>query len=305
MINNICDHIREHGLYSGLKLSGTRGIELSLMTAGKRWNFGQKPFTEDWDVLILLDACRYDLFQEFASDHSIYNSFSSIESRYSCASTSIEWIRKVYRDGPRDVLSDTHLVSANGWEPKELNLEIFGTVSPVWEYESENKPTIPPDVVTDAAINAGRTTDCSRMIVHYMQPHAPFLHVPGKYDSINERPGDGKSQNVWEGLREGKFDQDEVWNDYGQNLLTGLDEVERLVSNVSGKCIISADHANALGEWGVYGHPKYVIHPTVKKVPWVRFEATDKQTSDPEQPVEKGVTDVDVESHLRDLGYVV
>lgn len=304
-ISGAVQRIQEHGVFTGSKVAGSEGIELLWRRVGKHVNYGEGPFTADWDILILLDACRYDLFEEFALNHSIANKFESVDSRYSPASTSIEWMNKVYKKAPQSILEDIHLVSGNGFEPQELDLDKFGAVSPVWEAHDSELKTIPPDRVTDAAIHAGRNTNCSRLIVHYMQPHAPFSHCLGKYNSVNEKPGQGRSQNVWEGLRTGQFDHENVWQDYGENLRTALDEVERLVTNISGSTVISADHGNAIGQWGVYGHPGHAPIPSLKRVPWVRLEASDNETVFPENPVTTGVSDTDVEDHLRDLGYVM
>lgn len=302
-VSGVNKRISEHGLSKGLQVSVSEGAEIILEDIGEHLNYGRSPFHEEWDILVLLDACRSDLFFEFGSDHPLYSRFTSVESRYSPASTSMEWMQKVYRDAPEDVLADTHLVSANGWEPKELTLSEFGAISPVWEHHDTDIGTIRPDRVTDAAIHAGRRTNCSKIIVHYMQPHAPFLHAPGKYDSVNQKPGEGKSQNVWEGLREGRYSVDEVWEDYGKNLVAVLNEVERLAENIDGEMVVSADHANALGEFGVYGHPSFVPVPALKRVPWARLRATDSNTSQPGDPITPGVSDRNVEEHLRDLGY--
>lgn len=302
-VSGACNRIRKHGPLAGLRVALSEGIEIFLQRIGQHVNYGESPFNEDWDILILLDACRYDLFKEYAPKHDLYSEFNSIESRYSPASTTKEWIRKVYHDGSEDVLAETHLVSANGFEQEELSLSKFGEITPVWEHHDSKLGTIPPDVVTDAAIHVGRTTDCSKLIVHYMQPHAPFVHASGKFDSVNEAPAEGKSQNIWEGLRTGRFELDNVWSDYGKNLLTALDEVERLVQNINGKVAISADHANAIGEFGVYGHPSYVPLPSLKRVPWVCLQATDEQTDHPDDPIMPGVTGSDLDEHLHDLGY--
>lgn len=40
-----------------------------------------------------------------------------------------------------------------------------------------------------------------------------------------------------------------------KKLIRGLDEVEKIVRNSEGNIIIISDHGNALGEWGLYGHP--------------------------------------------------
>lgn len=303
-LRGIYRNLQMKGLRKGLRLSYSVGSELFLSWVGESWNYGKAPFEEEWDVLVLLDACRFDLFDEFVTNHQIYERLKRVDSRYSCASTSREWIKKVYAEAPDYKLLDIHLVSANGWEPRELDLSVFGGVTPVWEHHDPELGTVPPEVVTDAAINTGRTSECSRLVIHYMQPHAPFIHVSGKYNSVNKAPGEGKSQNVWEGLRQGEYDVDEVWADYGQNLLAVLDEVERLVDNIDGSVVITADHGNAIGEFGIYGHPSHVPLPSLKRVPWARLEAQDENTSEPDSPETPGISDADVEDHLRNLGYV-
>jgi hypothetical protein len=138
-----------------------------------------------------------------------------------------------------------------------------------------------------------------------MQPHAPFLNSLGKYDSINKNKGEGNSQNVWSGLQQGKYTKEEIWSDYGQNLRMVLDEVKRLVNNIDGSVVISADHGNAIGEFGIYGHPGYVPVPALKRVPWVRLDAADNWTVEPENPIKPGLSNTQVEEHLQDLGYII
>jgi hypothetical protein len=162
----------------------------------------------------------------------------------------------------------------------------------------------PPKAVTDAAIQEYRTRSPDKLVVHYEQPHAPFLHSPSKYDASGD--GRGGTQDVWEGLRKGRYDKDKVWEDYGKNLLTVLDDVETLIENVSGTVVVSSDHGNAMGKWGVYGHPKNVPVPVVKKVPWAVTEGLGNDTY--ELPKDVGESDVriddsQIKDHLKDLGY--
>ena len=119
-------------------------------------------------------------------------------------------------------------------------------------------------------------------------------------------PGGG-SHDVWFGLQLGEFDREEVWHDYGKNLLRVLDEVERLVKHVSGSVVITADHANAMGEFGQYGHPGYVPVPALKRVPWVRLTG-EGEPYNPEELVleepESGDTDEMVKDRLESLSYL-
>jgi len=69
--------------------------------------------------------------------------------------------------------------------------------------------------------------------------------------------------------------------------------------------IISADHGNAVGEWGVYGHPVGFPHPAVKRVPWVETEANDSHGHTPKiQSTASSEVETKAKERLRDLGYL-
>ncbi|WP_197052403.1 hypothetical protein [Halobellus rufus] len=176
----------------------------------------------------------------------------------------------------------------------------------LWEVEVEDESgRLAPSTVTDIALDAYNSSGADRFVVHYLPPHAPFIHCEKKYD-LGEKSWGGESHDVWFGLQIGEFDEAEVWEDYGQNLLTVLDEVERLAKYVDGDIVVTANHANGMGELGQYGHPGYVPIPAVKKVPWARM-AGEGQKYDIEhlQSVESsgGSKDI-VEKRLESLGYV-
>lgn len=59
------------------------------------------------------------------------------------------------------------------------------------------------------------------------------------------------------------------------NLEYVLESVSVLLRNLDGNCaILSADHANAFGEWGLYGHPINKPAPVLRRVPWVPISVT-------------------------------
>jgi len=294
-----------HGYKTGSRISAEKVVERFLTQVGSRMNYGFRPLDHDWDVMILLDACRADLFEEFAPQHSLYDQFDTVSSKYSCASTSREWFDKGFGDVSIEERSDVHYVSENPFLSR-LELTEFYQVERLWELRAKTgSGTLDPSVVTDQALNVYQNSTAGRFVVHYIPPHAPFFHCVDKY-SLAETAWGGESHAVWYGLQTGEFDQDEVWEDYGQNLLTVLDEVERLVEHVSGSVVITADHANAMGEFGVYGHPGYVPVPALKQVPWVRlagnevpYEINDLQAAEPE-PDDSSES---VEKRLEALGY--
>lgn len=84
--------------------------------------------------------------------------------------------------------------------------------------------------------------------------------------------------------------------------------MELLLENVDAETVaITADHGNAMGEWGLYGHPKWTYIDSLVRVPWYVTTATDERTYEPaeEDPesINRDVTADEVEDRLRDLGY--
>jgi len=300
-----CEVVSNHGT-RGLVI-GTQYLWVqTLKQIGRKANYGVRPFERDWDVLVVLDACRYDLFEEFSPKHRVYDEFDRIDSVYSCASASKEWMNKSFQTLPNEKLADTHYVTANGWVESELEEERFGGIEHVWKWAHDRSVgTVPPEPVTDQALRTYREKEPEKLIIHYAQPHAPFLHSNGKYQSKNEIPGEGNTQNVWKGLQRNEFSNDEVWSDYGKNLENVLDDVQTIINNVSGTIVITADHGNLIGEWGVYGHPSYVPIPQLKRVPWVIAEGNDQRSYELNSELKSPDDNYELatKEHLKDLGY--
>lgn len=294
-----------YGAITGSRLAASKVTERVLAQMGSRFNYGFRPLDYDWDVMIILDACRFDLFREFAPEHSVYERFNSVSSKFSCASTSREWFKKGFVSAPNNDVSNVHYVTQNPFLPK-ADIDRFHDVERLWDVEGEDPSgRLPPSTVTDVALDAYDSTEADQFVVHYLPPHAPFLHCEGKYN-LGEKSWGGESHDVWFGLQVGEFDEGEVWSDYGRNLLTVLDEVQRLTKYISGDVIVTADHANGMGELGQYGHPGYVPLPGIKRVPWAKMtgEGQDYDAGD-RKVVELEHEDGDqVQKRLESLGYV-
>lgn len=63
-----------------------------------------------------------------------------------------------------------------------------------------------------------------------------------------------------------------VENYYEKDLRLALENVSRLVSDLDGKVIVTADHGEAFGENGDYGHPKFSDNPVLRNVPWLEVK---------------------------------
>jgi hypothetical protein len=136
----------------------------------------------------------------------------------------------------------------------------------------------------------------NRQIVHYGQPHQPFL-----CETSGEDVG-----TLWTEIMNGEIDIDIIWEYYLDNLRLVLDEISILIENVNApKTVITADHGEAFGELGFYKHPAGTPHPAVRKVPWVETTAQDQGNYEIEltNPKHEPVSNEEMEQRLESLGY--
>lgn len=279
------------------------GYELYLGILRKTDNIvggGTHIYDRDWDVLIVLDACRADLMQEVVNDYEFVNK----DSTRSIAGGSRAWMQRTFTEEYGNEVSDTAYVTGNPFSEEVLNVGDFSELDQVWEYGWDSKlNTIPARAITDRAVHHGREDNSERLIVHYMQPHHPF--VPNPMDSgMNRENLSNPDKPVWDRVQEGELDHDEVWEAYRENLEYVLDDVKILLSNLDADTVvITADHGNAVGEYGVYGHGDIPIG-AIREVPWCVTSATDSGTFDPELSPDREGPEESTEQRLRDLGYM-
>ncbi len=279
---------------------------------GRRINFGTPIYDEDWDLLVVLDACRWDLMAEVADEYG----FVDEEWTYSVASSSAEWMGRNFSERYADEATQTAHVTANPYSERLLSSGQFTLLDEVWRDRwNEDIRTIPAAGVTERAIRAGRTTDADRLIAHYMQPHHPFVPDPMDEGLPRNEFGSTPWDSVWHRLRHGDVDSDRVWDAYRDNLRYVLDSVADLLENVDAeRAVITADHGNLLGEFGLYAHPDYVPLPALKRVPWCVTTAEDQLTIDPTADAEErtrpdvddgstAADDISVDDRLEHLGY--
>lgn len=261
-------------------------------------------YESDWEVLIILDACRPDLFEEVCTNYDFFNA-SEFETRHSVASMTREWMNKTFTDEYADDILETAYICGNPFSDN-LSSDQFGDLEEVWKYGWDDKlGTVPPDVVTNRSIHYARSNEWNRLLIHYLQPHVPFRN-----DSSREHTKDpkifgesNKDRDIWDRIRAGDEDPKRAWEWYQDNLIWVLDEVSELLENIDAEnVVLTSDHANAVGEWRLWGHPAQIPFSAVREVPWLETTANDKGTRKPNIDRHKP-TDVDVEDRLESLGY--
>jgi hypothetical protein len=305
------ERVGEDGV-AGLCRSLRDGHESALRHGLSRvyWPGGTPVFEEDWDVLLILDACRADLL---ATVREEYEFLDAPDTRLSVDSTSHRWMEKNFSESYAGEMRRTAYVTGNPYSDGVLRGRDFRLLDEVWKYEwDDGLGTIHPRPLTDRAIAVGRDLDPDRLIVHYMQPHYPFVRNREVDDGIPlEFFGDGvtdtaREKDVWTQFREGELTESEVRELYLDNLRYVLDDVDLLLDNVNADTVVvSADHGNAFGEFGVYGHPPGMPFRSIREVPWYTTSATDTGEYVPgaKRPDAAGNEGV-VDERLRDLGYL-
>lgn len=258
----------------------------------------------DWDNLLLLDACRYDLFKECSTLPG------ELQTRYSVASNTAEYVTKTFKDNE---YPEIVCVTSTPKYYKPNVEDSFHDIIHVWdEHWDDDHRTVLPDVMNDAVQDAVKSYPNKRILAHYIPPHVPFIGQKGQEiphevvfcgDVIRM---DTDAQDIWDSLEDGTLDHDTVWNAYRENLEIALDAVNEILPELPGKTAVTSDHGNAFGELGVYGHPPYRHIKPLIQVPWLEYENGPRkeiQAGDIQNNVGDFETDL-VNDRLSDLGYV-
>ena len=300
-IGESIDNVRTDGLAGAIE--SLRPVKHKVLSAGNVfYPQGTSIYEREWDLLIVLDACRYDLFLEVANEYEWINEVEEIRS---LDSTTAFWMRRTFTESREVEMQNTAYICGNPFSAEELNAEDFAELLELWKYVWVDPGTVPPEAITDETIRIMRDETYDRVIAHYMQPHCPFLSRPNLSKGKDIRAfGNQDWPDVWERLREGEINEKKVWKAYQQNLKLGLSEVEVLLRNVDAeKVIITSDHGNAKGEWGVYGHPPSLPMNSLRNVPWIQTKGEDKKTRELEN-WKHTQTGFEREDQLHHLGYV-
>ena len=80
-------------------------------------------FEADWDLLVVLDACRADLWEEVATAEEMLPLGAT---RVSPGGTSTEWLTAVFGGRGRPELFDVGYVTANPYSDTHVEAEAFG-----------------------------------------------------------------------------------------------------------------------------------------------------------------------------------
>lgn len=228
-----------------------------------------KVLDKEWDYLIVLDACRYDMFKRVVSKDSDFI--------ISGGSVTQEWLRWNFKGKFSDIVyiaGNPHLSNFN--LSKTFGRNPFYKVIDVWDYGwDKDLKTVPPSKVSESTLEALKAYPNKRMIIHYNQPHHPFLgnkellkYDGGTWHKVDKTNWRQRKLSIFGAAEAGIIPIKTLWKAYIKNLKIVMEEVYKLVQILPGKVIITSDHGNHLGEYMVFGHISHLRTKELVKIPW-------------------------------------
>jgi len=273
---------------------------------GYRWEYNKRGidiFDQDWDNLIILDACRYDAFR----DHAAPELPGRLETRTSRAAATPEFIRGNFSN--RD-LHDVVYVTGSSWIYKlgdEVDCELHDVIDAKNDFDYDQSYQM------EQARTAAEAYPNKRLLIHFIPPHHPFQ---GPLAEKHLPPIEEQSSEFFDKLRRGEIDIDRatLWQIYLENLDRILPRVKELLEELPGKTVVSADHGELFGERcgtvpiRAWGHPIGFYADPLVTVPWHVHENGERKEIIEEEPDDDHIDSrsaAEIDQHLRDLGYKV
>jgi len=272
---------------------------------------------EDWDNLIILDACRYDFFAEQN------NIDGELKRKVSSGSDSWGFMKHNF-EGRK--LHDTVYITSNPHVDRLSDGVFFKIENTLDEWDSTIE-VVHPETMVKTAKKAHKSHPNKRLIVHFMQPHTPWLGptadgIRAKYNVKGNNKNHGKAKlgietedprsgdvGWFELVKRGDVNHDKMRQAYCETLNFVLDYTDELIKSLPGKSVVTSDHGEMLGErLGVrrrYGHfsANYWTEE-LRYVPWLEISSDNRRKLVESEPKENSQMDSDIiEDRLQALGY--
>lgn len=247
------------------------------------------------------------------------------------AATSREFMREHFAN---KTYHDTVYVTANANLEREDVLDggqdIFHTIIKTFADYGERGENIHPKTIFENAIDAHKRFPDKRLIIHFMQPHTPYYGDYAdnlrsklqkehnieftKIKKSEKRPKNKNSEelsHLGEAVSQGYLPPEEHRMIYKRNLDFVLDYVEKLINEIDGKSVITADHGELLHDRKAktirtnYGHPPSLYSKQLRQVPWLEIESGNRRNIVSEKPIEiENVDEKKINENLEALGYL-
>ena len=263
-----------------------------------------------WNVLVVLDACRYDILAERVPE---------VEQIASMANVTYRWCGRYKK---KFGTQETLWIVANPVVSRELDSVPSYTFIRVYKdhwglWGPEYMPSCHPIDVANATLSyVERFGQPERMIVWFLQPHAPYIGKDAiPYVTWGNSMKDELSQKVMKykndgnGLKrsfqEGRVTAEQMRAAYIGNVDMVIPNALKVLKSLSGVKVLTADHGEMLGEYGEIEHSCPACFTELLTVPWL--ETSDNKgyvRSEINRFVDDEKEDDAVVEKLHSLGYL-
>lgn len=254
---------------------------------------------DDWKFLIILDACQYEMFK------MVYREFfnkGKLIKAISPATWTLEWLEKVFSKyyeniiyiSPNPFINSKREIRFRG-DAGDLRYfdakKHFYKIIDVWNYGWDNKiDKVHPKTINNYFVRNYMKSPGKRFIIHYMQPHNPFITIGGRsafksIETIRGPPSFSSKKGlkilkwyirkritgdefIWkirkmmnkppdscESIAFYQGGREAVKKVYRNEIRLALKYIKILIDSIDGKWLITSDHGERLGErHGWYGH---------------------------------------------------
>jgi hypothetical protein len=286
---------------------------------GKRYYPNQKPLLDelrrrDEYAIVVFDALRYDVAADILPQY-LQGSLSPI---WSAAHDTFEYGRLCWGDdvyqttycsgavplNSRDTVNHDEFNSLyEGFRPGEHLPNLVDAWETAW---NRSLGTVSPEQLSELALDY---IDRNELVVHYQQPHAPYIgraSILGHTNSRNAEPLTGEPVDgpVWERVKHGEISPADLQTAYRANVHRAVQAalpVFRELCAQDRTVIVTADHGELLAQY----HPRLVSHPRmsfpqIRRVPWMSVEGVREFPAEIE---DKNADAGSVAERLEALGY--
>ena len=247
----------------------------------------------EWDVLVVLDACRADAYQQVVGRSEVVRS---------PAVCTAGWIKAVWPVFARS--EGVRYYNANPVVDRTLaSMDVAPStfeLTPMWRslwgrHGAGRIPSVHPQAIS-GYIWANQCPIPT--VVHYLQPHSPYIGDPPLALTRWGGSGGGAGGEFGEAccaltapgraVREGRTSWPEVREAYLGNLRLAWDAVQVLAGSFSDyRVVVTADHGEVLGEHGGrFGHECGWDFPELRAVPWHVIEPCSRDESTTREKLE-------------------
>ncbi|MFX0001880.1 MAG: hypothetical protein ACFFAA_03030 [Promethearchaeota archaeon] len=273
-----------------------------------RNNNGIYILDEEWDNLIILDACRYDFFEKIYKNYKIEG---ILEKKISRGTHTSSFLTENFKN---KFYNDIIYITANPYVDILLKGKLFKIIS-LWkeEWDAEYHTVLPKNMYI-LTLNAIKKYPNKKIIIHFMQPHYPYIGYNLKFNNLEtirdtalkKKDAIVKSPNkkrikenfftLYSSYVYGMIDIGIHLRGYWKNLEYTFPYIEKLLKILPGITVITADHGEAFGEFihpflpiRYYGHRNGVRIPILVNVPWLTVKQENEDIMEKRSLLEKEI----------------